>query len=132
MTTTQRHEIEAWLGDDHGLTDEQVGDLLRTSDEIAARYPDPDDRDEREAALTVAYRLMAEDPETVVREVAAERLRAQLAEARAVAGLRQAALILVDLDGGRSARGIQTQQGFAERAGATRMTVREWLGLRDR
>lgn len=128
--TTQRYEIEAWLGDDHGLTTDQITDLARVSDQIADRYPDPDDRDDREAALTVAYRLMVEDPETVVHELAAERQRAQLAEAHALAGLRQAAVTLVEPAGSKGGQGISTQQGYAARAGVTRMTVRDWLGLR--
>lgn len=126
---TQRYEIEAWLGEDHGLTDEQVDELTRISDEIDARYPDKqDDRDERDAALTVAYRLMVEDPATVVRELAADLARARQAEARAWAGLRQGALSLVR-EGGR---GVESQAGYAQQAGVDRMAVREWLGLRTR
>lgn len=145
MNKTQRHEMDAWLGDDHGLTDEQVTDLMRISDQIDARYctPDADVDDpemveldlaqasegEREAALTVAYRLMVERPDTVVGELAGERQRAQLAEARALAGLRQAALTLIE-PGGKGARGVSTAKGFADRAYLNRMTVLDWLGLR--
>lgn len=118
----QRYEIEAWLGDDHGLTDEQIDALATTADDIAARYPDEDDAEEREAALTVAYRLMAGD-DRVVDELAAELLAARTAEVRALAGLRQAAVVLVP------AR-EETQAGFARRAGVDRMAVRGWLGQR--
>lgn len=124
MTTTQRHELDAWLGDDHGLTEEQITELLHISDEITARYPDDDDN--RAAALTVAYRLMVEDPETVVQQLAADLMHARTAEACAVAGLQEGALLLVE-DGGKGARGIHTQQGYADRAGVTRGTVRDWL-----
>lgn len=128
---TQRYELEAWLGDDHGLTDEQITELMRVSDEIEQRYSEDgdEDRESREAALTVAYRLMVEDAETVVRDLSAALWQARLAEARALAGLRQGALTLVK-DPGKGARGIRTQQGYADRAGVTRMTVRDWLGLR--
>lgn len=119
---TQRHEIEAWLGDDHGLTDQQIDDLTATADEIAARYPDPDDKAEREAALTVAYQLMAGD-EGTVEELARELLAARLAEAQALAGLRQAALTLIPSN-------QETQAGFARRAGVDRMAVRGWFGQR--
>lgn len=120
--TTQRHEIEAWLGNDHGLTDDQIDALTDTADAITARYPDPDDRDEREAALTAAYRLMAGDM-GVVDELGHQLLAARLAEARALAGLRQAALDLIPA-------GRETQAGFARRAGVDRMAVRGWLGQR--
>lgn len=125
-TKTQLHEIEAWLGDDHGLTAAQVEELRRTADDIDARWPGADDRGEHEAAMIVAYRLLVEDPETVVAELAGARVRAQDAEARALAGLQQAAVSLIE-DGGR---GIRSQSGYAARAGVDRMTVRDWLGLR--
>lgn len=120
--STQRYEIEAWLGDNHGLTDEQVDNLVTTADDIASRYPDPDDADEREAALTVAYRLMAGD-ESVVDTLAAELAAARQVQVKALAGLRQAALDLIP-------EGCATEKGFARRAGVDRMAVRGWLGKR--
>lgn len=119
---TQRYETEAWLGDDHGLTDEQIDELTATADEIAERYPDPDDQAERDAALTAAYRIMAGQAEALVEELARERVNAREAELLALAGLRQAALTLIP--------GDETQAGFARRAGVDRMAVRDWLGLR--
>lgn len=119
---TQRHEIEAWLGDNHDLTSNQIDELTRTADEIADRYPDEDDHDEREAALTVAYRLMTGD-QGVVDELADELTRARQAQVRALAGLRQAATTLIPA-------GDDTQAGFARRAGVDRMAVRDWLGKR--
>ena len=90
--STQRYEMEAWLGDDHGLTDEQVTDLMRIADDIEARYctPDPDGedpeqeredliqatQDERDAALTIAYRLLTEPAADVVRELRTARIEA--------------------------------------------------------
>jgi hypothetical protein len=120
--STQGYEIEAWLGEDHGLTSDQIDELVTVSDDIAARYPEPDDTTEREAALTVAYRLMTEGP-AVVDELAAELLAARTAQVRALAGLRQAALDLIP-------DGQETQAGFARRAGVDRMAVRGWLGQR--
>jgi hypothetical protein len=118
----QRYEIEAWLGDDHGLNDQQIDDLVRASDDIADRYPDPDDADKRASALTVAYRLMVGD-QAVVDELAAALAAARLAEVAALAGLRQAALDLIPV-------GEATEFGFARRAGLDRMAVRRWLGKR--
>ena len=117
--TTQTHEILAWLGDDHHLTPAQVSELTATATAIEARYPD--DQDRREVALTVAYRLMVGEA-GVVEELAAALLAARLAEARALAGLRQAAVSLVPAQ--------ETQAGFARRAGVDRMAVRGWLGQR--
>lgn len=127
----QRHELEAWLGDDHGLTEDQITDLLRTAGEIGDRYPDPDDQHMRDAALTIAYRLMVEDPSKVTADLADELLRARLAESRALAGIRQGALTLVR-PGDRSVRGIRSQLGYANRVGVHQSAVRDWLGQRDR
>lgn len=124
----QRHELDARLGDDHGLTEDQITGLLATAGDIEKRYPDPDDRDEREAAFVIAYRLMTTDPETVADDLAGDLVRARSAESRALAGIRQAAVTVVRVD--RAARGIESQAGFADRFGVDRMTVRGWLGLR--
>ena len=120
--STQRYEIEAWLGDDHGLDAAGITDLTHAADDIAARYPEEDDADKREAALTVAYRLMAGD-EGVVDELAAELAAARLVQVKALAGLRQAALDLIP-------EGRATEFGFARHAGVDRMAVRGWLGKR--
>lgn len=123
MRATQRHDMEAWLGDDHGLTGEQVGELQHTADDIAARWPDEDDRDEREAALTAAYRLMAGDDD-VVEELGQVLADARSTELRALAGLQQAAITLVPTH-------RESEAGFGRRAGVDRMTVRKWLGKRQ-
>lgn len=136
-TATQRHEIEAWLGDDHGLTEEQVTELMEISDQIYARYCTPDEgvddpemveldlaqasEGERESALLAAYRVMVEGPD-VVAELGTALRKARTNEALAMAGLRQAALMLIG--------DAETQAGFARQAGVDRMTVRDWLGLR--
>lgn len=124
---TQRHEIEAWLGDEPGLTDEQIDQLAAVADEIGARYPDGDDDRERESAITVAYRLMVEDQGAVVGELADTLLRARQTEQEALAGIQQAAHTLVRVED-RSARGLESQAGFAYAAGVDRMAVRTWLG----
>jgi DNA-binding transcriptional regulator YiaG len=115
----QRYELEAWLGDDHGLDEDQIDELLRTADEIEEQYPDEDDRDDREAALTAAYRLMVEAPEDLVAELAAERTAARIAEHKALVSLRQVAVT-------RIGNGDATEAGFAQQAGIDRMTVRKW------
>jgi hypothetical protein len=117
----QRYELEAWLGDDHGLDEEQIGELLRHACEIAKRYPDPDDEDEAREALTTAYRLILGE-RNVVEQLAAERTAAKAAEVRALAGLRQAALM--------ETQNGETESGFARRANVDRMSVRKWLDKR--
>lgn len=136
---TQQHEIEAWLGDDHGLTDDQVEELRRISEDIYARYCTPDTdvddpemveadlaqatEDEREAALTTAYRLLLGD-EDVIDERAGELAEARRVDARAKAALQQAALMAIE----PGTRGDRSEAAFGRRAGVDRMTVRKWLG----
>ena len=123
--TTQRYEIEAWLGDfAHELTDEQVDDLVRISDDIADRYPDPDDGDVRQSALIAAHRMMTGDTD-VITELGQSWMRASIALAEAKAGLVQAALVREDT-------GAVSEAEFARQAGVDRMTVREWTGKRRR
>ncbi|MCP9998007.1 hypothetical protein LUX34_24150 [Streptomyces werraensis] len=119
----QRYELEAWLGDDHELTDEQIEDLLRTAGDLEEQYPDEDDREDRDAALTAAYRLMVETPEDLVAELAAARTAARAAERKALVALRQIAVT-------RISNGDATEAGFAQQAGVDRMAVRRWLGKR--
>lgn len=119
----QRYELDAWLGDDHGLNEDQINDLLTAADDIAARYPDGDDQAERDAALSVAYRLMTEPVEDVLSEYGKQRSDARAATSAATAGLQQAAQVLIQ-------DGKLSESGFARAAGVDRMTVRNWLGKR--
>src|SRR5689334_12039126 len=122
-TTMQQYELEAWLGDNHGLNEDQLAELLRTADDLAEQYPDEDDRDDWEAALVATYRLMVEAPEDLIAELAAERTAARIAERKALIGLRQIALTRIN-------NGDATEAGFAQQAGIDRMAVRRWLGKR--
>lgn len=117
----QRHEILAWLGDNQGdLTDDQLDEFIALAEDIEERYPDADDRDEAEAALIAAHRLLVEGPDAVIAELAAARTAARAAEVAALAGLRQAAVQLVPSK--------RTEAGFGREAGVDRMTVRKWTG----
>ncbi|WP_162603923.1 hypothetical protein [Streptomyces sp. CS014] len=115
----QRYELEAWLGDDHNLTDDQIDELLQQADEINDRCGN--DQDEAREALTAAYRLLSEGPDAVTADLAQRRAAARAAEADALAGLQQIAIT-------RIGRGDATESGFARQAGVDRMTVRKWLG----
>jgi hypothetical protein len=122
-TVMQLYELEAWLGNDHGLDDDQIAELLRTAGDIEEQYPDEDDRDDREAALTAAYRLMVEAPEDLIAELASERVNARAAERKALVALRQIGVTRIN-------NGDATEAGFAQQAGVDRMAVRRWLGKR--
>lgn len=115
----QQYELEAWLGDDHGLDEKQLAELLVEAAEIEDRYPDADDQDERNAALAAAYRLKTEPAEKVVAEYGQQLTAARAAAAVASAGLQQAAQTAI-------ANGDYTEAGFARAGGIDRMTVRKW------
>lgn len=115
----QRYELEAWLGNDHGLTSGQIDELLAHADDIASRYPEPDDQAERDAALSAAYRLLSGEDD-VVETLAEQRVAAKATEAHALAGLRQLAVM--------QTRAGESEAGFAKRAHVDRMAVRRWLG----
>lgn len=125
----QRYELDAWLGDEHSLTEDQIVDLLSAADDIAARYPDDDDAADREVALLVAYRLLVEDAETVVTEYAGKLSQARRSERAALVALRQAAMSLVR-PGARKGDGVASAAGFAVRASVDRQAVLTWIGRR--
>lgn len=58
----ERYELEAWLGPAlEDLAPEQVDRLHREAEAISAQYPDPDDADDREAALIAATQYLLGD-----------------------------------------------------------------------
>jgi hypothetical protein len=142
--STRTDEIEVWLGEGHGLTDDQIEQLRAIADDITARYctPDPDVEDpeearadllaataeERDAALTAAYEVLTGDT-GVVDEYAARLARARREQSLATAALSQIARMTIE-PGDRGRKRPESEKGFAERAGVTRMTVRNWLGRR--
>jgi hypothetical protein len=121
--TMQRYELEAWLGDDHGLGDDELGELLDQANEIEERYPDTDDQAERDAALSAAYRLMTEPTEDVLADYGKQRSDARAAASVASAALQQAARTVVGPD-------RLSESGFARVATVDRMSVRKWLDKR--
>ena len=115
----QRYELIAWIGDDHGLADDQIDELLHEAETIADEYED--DQQGAAEALTAAYRLMTEAPEDLVNELATRRTNAVIEQANATAGLRQIAITRIN-------NGDATEAGFARQVGVDRMTVRKWIG----
>ena len=111
----------AWLGPAaDGLTEEQRERFAAEWDEIVARYPRPDDQDERTAALTACVQYLL--GETSVADAGAERARTQRAALDALAAARQVARMAA-LDG-------LPEAAVARSASIDRMTLRKDLGKR--
>lgn len=117
----QLFELEAWLGDNHGLNDDELTELLDDANEIEDRYPDADDQPERDAALTAAYRLKSEPVVDVLADFGKQRSDARAAASAASAALQHIARNL-------ASDGTPSEAGFARIANVDRMTVRKWLG----
>lgn len=120
----ERHELIAWLGEGQSdLLDEAVTQLFATANDIEARILDPI---AREGALEAALYLLKNGSEIVVSVLSRRLHDARIAETKALAALRQAAVTIIH-EGGRHA---ESEYGFAEASGIDRMTVRKWLGKR--
>jgi len=65
MKTTQRYEIEAWLGNDHGLSEERVDKLTAFCTELQEQYPDDPDR-VNEDLVTAYLALSYTEPQCVI------------------------------------------------------------------
>jgi hypothetical protein len=113
-------DVEAWLPDDHDLTDEQVEQLREVADRLGRRHPGDGNADERQIALTIAYRALRGDT-AVIDELATDLADAQEAAWQATAGLRMAARFFV------TPHGPLADGEYARRAGVNRATVRNWL-----
>lgn len=113
----QDHELDAWLGPVE-LTGEQRATLVREIAEIEAAYPDPDDQDVRDAAMSAAVQHLLGDtsPQDVGRALA----EATGTLHRARAAMRTTARLMV-------AAGV-SEVAAAEALGVTRMTIRSALG----
>lgn len=126
MTTTQRHELLAWLGDD--WTPEQVEQILGEYQGWERAHPaEQADGDLAEAVLTaIAQRV---DGVLDVDELGAALGRARAAEVAAKRAC-QAATVALDLAGeiGRGRR--YDEVDATRRLAVDRMTVRKWRGLR--
>jgi hypothetical protein len=120
MTTAD--DLRPWLGPAWGdLTPDQRDRLAVESDRIAARYPDPDDQDERDAALSIAVQYLL--GETTVGDAGRALINARRELARAMAASKQIAAMAA-LDGSLS------EVKAAEQAAIDRMTLLKVLGKR--
>ena len=122
MTKMERHELEAWLGlaaDD--LTPDQIDRLHREAQSIDGRYPDPDDQELRDAALSAAVQWL------LLGDITLDRAREQLVSARIAAARASAAAQQVAV----MAHGDGMPESRAAAAvGIDRMTLRRALGKR--
>lgn len=111
--------MTAWLGPAaEDLTDDQAADFAAAWGEIGERYPDPDDHDRRDAALSALVRYWTE-------EGAAERIAAETGAAYAAWQVRVAASC--------AAAAAMVKDGLSEReaarrSGVDRQTLRKYLG----
>ena len=88
----ERYELEAWLGPAlEDLSPQQVDRLLAEAEAIEIRYPDPDDADDREAALTAATQYLL--GELTVEEAGRRRRETRDAERHARVSAIQVALM---------------------------------------
>lgn len=117
--STQEYEINAWLGpavDD--LDEEQWTRFADVWRDVGARYPDPDEQAERNAALTAAVQFIL--AETTPAEAGRALDQARTAQIEALAAARQVAIMAVE-DGAY-------EHVVADELRVTRRTVRKWQG----
>lgn len=110
-----REQILDWTGGHVDFTDEQMDAMVAAWEQVLDLYPDADDQDERDAALSGALQIIL--GEATLSEVAAPASEAAIFRARAA---RAGAII--------ASAGTDTEERLAERAHTTRMTVRRALG----
>jgi hypothetical protein len=114
------HPLAAWLGPAlDQLTDDQLDRLTAESERIDARYPDPDEQEERIAALSAAVQYLLGD----ITLVAAGEIRraAMAAERLSVVTSAQVATMAIADDG-------LSEVEAARRANIDRNTLRRALG----
>lgn len=116
-------DLMAWLGPAADeLTPEQIERVAAASSDIDRRYPDPDESDLRDAALSavVQYLLGETTPEDAGRAL----IEARRGERQAYVAAEQIAVELVRDAGGRD------KSAAARRVGIDRMSLLKALGER--
>lgn len=117
-----RDELEVWLGPALAdLTEEQIERLGAETARIHERYPDPDEQDLRDAAMTGAVQYLL--GETSLDEAGANLTKARLRLERTMAAAKQVAAMA-------SADGVPDAEA-ARRARIDRMTLLKVLGKRQ-
>lgn len=111
------HDIDTWLAGTP-LTDEQRDRFAEAWGAVSDRYPDPDDQDERDAALSAALQYLL--GETVPADAGRSLARARHQQLLATATARQIAIMAI-ADGA-------TENALHGQLEVTRRTLRQWLG----
>lgn len=118
---TQRQEIIDWLGPAaEDLTPEQLDQAVEAAADIEQRYPDPDESDLHDAALSAAVQYLL--GETTAEDANRALIAARLAEARAYAAALQVAVM--------HHRAGTPKATAAREAGVDRMSLLKALGER--
>ena len=112
-----REQILDWAGGNADLDEEQMDAMVAAWEQVLDLYPDADDQDERDAALTAAMQIIL--GETTLEDEGHAAIRAETAAIRARAARAGAIIASV---------GSDSEVRLAERAQTTRMTVRRYLG----
>jgi hypothetical protein len=115
-TFTTRTDMLTWLGPAADeMTAEQIDEFDRVAAAIGGRWPDPEDSDSRELALSAAAQV-------IVGDNSLEALAGSWRDARRVERERMAALTgaLIATPG--------SERALEERSGVARATVRKALG----
>jgi len=122
-------DLTAWLGPAAGqLTAEQLERVADESRRIGERYPDPDEQDLRDAALSAVVQYLLGD--TTPDEAARALTDARVAEARAYAAALAVGVALVR---DRQQAGQRPDKaGTARTVGVDRMSLLKALGERER
>lgn len=117
----QQDELEAWLGPAVAdLDDEQIQQIQSEADRIDERYDEPDEMEERDAALSAAVQYIL--GEIDLEQAGMALLRARVAESKAYAAAVQVGVMAVEAG--------MPEAEVARKLGVDRMTVRKWLGKR--
>lgn len=118
------HELRAWLGTAYGdLTDDQRTRVAYEATAIAALYPDPDEQNLRDAALSATVQHLL--GETTLGDAQRALTDARRQQAEAVAVSKQLAAMAVRYGG-------LAEEEAGERVGLRRMAVRAGLGKPNR
>lgn len=112
-----RQQILNWAGGEVAFTDEDMERFVPVWERVVAMYPDPDEQEERDAALTTATQIIL--GETTLEAAGLTAMEAETAVVRARAA--RAGAILVS-------QGTDSEVGIADRARTSRVTVRKVLG----
>jgi hypothetical protein len=123
-----RDEVLAWLGNDHGLSEEEFAELVRVAGELTAKFPGESWAAEHEAALTTAYEVLTATEEVNLVGVAAdEQAATQAAQEAAARDYSVARAALRQAVRSTAARWGMPVEQLAEMSGEPVTVIQAWL-----